>query len=61
MNAIRSKLHSLYTYTLNKVDLCAFDDKRYILDNGKNTIAHDHNSIKIDNYIISPITLDRNK
>ena len=30
MNAIRSKLHSLYTYTLNKFGLCAFDDKRYI-------------------------------
>ena len=35
MNAIRSKIHSLYTFTLNKVGLCAFDDKRYILDNGK--------------------------
>ena len=52
MNAIRSKLHSLFTYTLNKVGLCAFDDKGYILDNGKHTIAHDHNSIKIDNYIV---------
>ena len=47
MNAIRSKLHSLYTYTLDKASLCAFDDKRYILDNGKDTIAHGYNSFKI--------------
>ena len=61
MNAIISKLHSLYTYTLNKVGLYAFDDIRYILDNGKDTIAHGHNLIKIDNYTISPTISDRNK
>ncbi len=42
MNTIRSKLHNLCSYALNKVGLCAFDDKRYILDNGKDTIAHGH-------------------
>ena len=49
MNVIISKLHSLYNYTLNKIGLCAFDDKKYILDNDKDVIAHGHNLIKIDN------------
>ena len=46
MNVIRSKLHDICSYTLNKVGLCAFDDKRYILHNGKNTLAHGHKNIK---------------
>ena len=46
MNVIRSKLHDICSYSLNKVGLCAFDDKRYILDYGKDTLAHGHKNIK---------------
>ena len=61
MNVLSTKLHSLYIYALNKIGLCAFNNKRYILTNDKGTIAHDHNSIKIKTYIISPITSNRIK
>ena len=46
MNVIRSKLHDICSYTLNKIGLCAFDGKRYVLDNGKDTLAHGHKNIK---------------
>jgi hypothetical protein len=42
MNTIRSSHHQIYSYTINKVGLCAFDDKRHILDNGFDTLAHGH-------------------
>lgn len=42
MNTIRSKKHQLYTITQNKVSLCAFDDKSYILDDGISTLAYGH-------------------
>ena len=45
MNATMSKFHDLYTYTLNKIGLSAFDDKRYVLNNGKDTLAHGHYNI----------------
>jgi hypothetical protein len=42
MNTIRSSRHQIYSYTINKVGLCAFDDKRYVLNNGYDTLAHGH-------------------
>lgn len=42
MNTIRSSYHQIYSYSINKVGLCAFDDKRYILNNGTDTLAHGH-------------------
>lgn len=42
MNTIRSLKHQLCSVRINKVSLCAFDDKRYILDDGINTLAHGH-------------------
>lgn len=42
MNSIRSDHHRLYTYNINKIGLSAFDDKRYILDDGITTLAHGH-------------------
>ena len=47
MNVIRSKFHDLYTYTLNKIGLSAFDDKRYVLNNGKDTLPYGHYKINI--------------
>ena len=49
MNLIRSKFHDLNTYTLNKIGLSAFDEKRYVLNNGKDTLANGHYKINIIN------------
>ena len=45
MNSIRSDHHKLFTYNINKIGLSAFDDKRYILDDGITTLAHVHHQI----------------
>ena len=39
MNIIRSYEHEVYTEEVNKVALCADDDKRYIMEDGINTLA----------------------
>ena len=49
VNVIRSKFHDLYTYTLNKIGLSTFDDKRYVLNYGKDTLAHGHYKINVNN------------
>ena len=40
MKGIRSDLHQLGTYKINKTSLSCFDDKRYILDDGVSTLAY---------------------
>ena len=42
MNIIRSYKHNVFTEEVNKVALCSNDDKRYILEDGKNTLALKH-------------------
>ena len=42
MNCIRSDHHQLFTYNINKIGLSAFDDKRFICDDGVTTLAHGH-------------------
>ena len=42
---IGSNAHQLYTYDTNKVPLCPFDDKRYVLDDKINTLAYGHYNI----------------
>ena len=42
MNSIRTDHHRLFTYNINKIGLSAFDDKRYILEDGICTLAHGH-------------------
>ena len=58
MRRIGSKNHNLGTYETNKISLC-FDDKRYILKNGINTLAYGHKNIKIIN--LYSITNKNNK
>ena len=41
-NIIRSYKHEVYTEEVNKVALSANDDKRYILEDGINTLALGH-------------------
>ena len=45
MRGIKSKTHNLGTYETNKISLSCFDDKRYILKNGTNTLAYGHKDI----------------
>ena len=45
MRKIGSKNHNLGTYKTNKRSLSCFDDKRYILKNGINTLAYGHKDI----------------
>ena len=45
MNQIRSYKHQLYSVHLNKIGLSPYDDKRFVLDNGCDTLAHGHTRI----------------
>ena len=45
MSGIKSFNHKMFTYESNKISLSAFDDKRYILDNGISTLAYGHKDI----------------
>ena len=47
MNVIRSYKHEVYTEEVNKVALCPDDDKRYILEDGTNTLARRHHKTLI--------------
>jgi len=42
MKTIRSSKHQLGSYEINKVSLSCFDDKRYILTKGKQSLAYGH-------------------
>ena len=42
MKRIQSKLHKIETYGVSKISLSCFDDKRYILDDGINSLAYFH-------------------
>ena len=42
MRTIRSDHHNVYTYEMNKIALSAFDDKRWILEDGVSTLAYGH-------------------
>ena len=45
MTTIRSDHHKLKTLTLNKIGLSAYDDKRYILSNGYDTLAYGYKKV----------------
>ena len=48
MKSIRSEHHhiSSYRYEINKTSLSCYDDKRYILDDGKTSYAYGHYETK---------------
>ena len=48
MKRILSEKHSIGSYVLNKVSLSCYDDKRFILDDGINSLAYGHK--KLSNY-----------
>ena len=45
MTGIKSKKHKLFTYKNNKLSISCFDDKRYITENGINTLLYGHKDI----------------
>ena len=45
MSGIRSKKYELVTCISNKKSICCFDDKRYILSDGINTLPYGHKDI----------------
>ena len=46
MNRIQSKLYKIGTYEVFKKSLSCFDDKRYILDDGINSLAYFYKDVK---------------
>ena len=46
MKRTQSKLNRLGTYDVYKISLSCFDDKRYVLDDGVNTLAYFHIDIR---------------
>ena len=42
MKRIQAKKHKIGTYETDKISLSCFDDKRYVLDDGVNTLAYFH-------------------
>ena len=46
MKRIQSKLHRIGTYDVCKISLSCFDDKRYILDDGINSLAYFYKDVK---------------
>ena len=40
MKRIQAKKHKRGTYEIDKISLSCFDDKRYVLDDGVNTLAY---------------------
>ena len=46
MKRIQSKLHEISTYDVFKISLSCFDDERYVLDDGVNTLVYFHKGIR---------------
>ena len=46
MKRIQAKKHKIGSYEIDKISLSCFDDKRYILDDGVNTLAYFHKDCK---------------
>ena len=46
MKRIQAKKHKIGTYEIDKISLSCFDDKRYVLDDGVNTLAYLHKNCK---------------
>ena len=47
MKRIQSKLHKIGTYDSCKISLSCFDNERYILGDGTNSLAYFHEDVKI--------------
>ena len=52
MNLLGARLHELYTMQVDKRGLCAYDDKRYLLDNIR-SLAYGHYQIAAEHIAIN--------
>ena len=52
---IQSKRHRLGSYDVFKVSLSCFDDKRYVLDNGVDSLAYFHKDIRSNIFVVMMI------
>ena len=50
MKRTQSKLHGIETYDVCNISLSCFYDKRYILDDGINSLAYFHKDIKSNKF-----------
>ena len=46
MKRFQSKLHRIGTYDVCQISLSSFDDKRYILHDGINSLAYVHKDVR---------------
>ena len=46
MKRMQAKKHKIRTYEIDKISLSCFHNKRYILDDGVNTLAYFHKDCK---------------
>ena len=46
MKRIQAKKHKIGAYEIDKISFSGFDDKRYVLDDGVNTLAYFHKDCK---------------
>ena len=51
MSGIKPINHRMYTYESNKISLSVFDDKRYILKDGINSLSYGHKDIPKQNKV----------
>ena len=45
MKRILSEKHNIGSYVINKISLSCYEDKRFILDDGINSLAYGHENI----------------
>ena len=45
MNLLLNRKHTIYGVTMNKISLSAYDDKRYLLDDGITSLSYGHYNI----------------
>ena len=46
MRRIQGKKHKMGTYEINKISLSVFDDKRFVLNDGIDTLAYFHKDLE---------------
>ena len=46
MQRIQSNLHKIGTHDVCRISLSCFEDKRYVLDDGINSLAYSHKDVR---------------
>ena len=46
MRRIQGKKHKIGKSEINKISLCVFDDKKFVLNDGIHTLAYFHKDLK---------------